>query len=133
MSMKVLAFGTFDLLHPGHRFVLTEAAKRGTLSVVVARDANVHRIKGRASVDDENARVENVRSVVPEATVLLGDPSDFLAPVRGVQPDLIVLGYDQKLPPGVTDDDFPCSVERLPAFEPEKHKTSILRQKGSSS
>ncbi len=128
MSTKVLVFGTFDLLHPGHRFVLMEARTRGELFVVVARDANVLKIKGHAPVDDEVVRAKNVRATVPDATVLLGDASDFLVPVRTVQPDLIVLGYDQKLPPGVTDDDFPCPMERLPAFEPEKHKTSILRK-----
>ncbi len=127
--MRVLAFGTFDLLHPGHRFVLAEAQKRGVLFVVIARDVNVMKIKSRAPIDDEETRAKNVRAVVPNATVLLGDVSDFLAPVRSVEPDLVILGYDQKLPPGVLDNDFPCPVERLPAFEPEMYKSSIIRAK----
>lgn len=127
--MKVLAFGTFDLLHEGHRFVLAEAAKRGDLHVVVARDANVAAIKGRSTVDDEATRVANVRAAAPGATVSLGDADDFLAPVRAVRPDLIVLGYDQKLPPGVRDEDLPCPVERLPSFHPETFKTSLIRAK----
>lgn len=125
--MRVLAFGTFDLLHPGHRFVLTEAAARGDLSVVVARDGNVKKIKGHAPTDSEESRLANVRAVVPNAEVFLGDPDDFLSPVRRVQPDLIILGYDQLLPPGVSEADFACPVKRLPAFEPDRYKSSLLR------
>lgn len=125
--MKVLVFGTFDLLHQGHRFVLTEAAKRGKLTVVVARDRNVRSIKGRYPVHDEEERASLVRGVVPAADVVLGDADDFLAPVRALDPDLILLGYDQDFPPGVTQKDLPCEVERLPAFHPETYKTSIIR------
>lgn len=125
--MKVLVFGTFDLLHPGHRFVLDAAGKRGELYVVVARDRTVERIKGRLPVHDEVERVSRVRAAAPAATVMLGSGNDFLEPVRAVRPDLIVLGYDQTLPPGVTESDLPCPTERLESFEPQKYKTSILR------
>ena len=128
--MKVLVFGTFDLLHPGHRFLLGEALKRGKLTVVVARDRNVQRIKGRFPVHDEDERLSLVRQAAPGATVVLGDAHDFLVPVKAVDPDLILLGYDQKLPPGMKEEDLPYEIERLPAFEPEKYKTSILRGLG---
>lgn len=125
---RVLVFGTFDLLHPGHRFVLSEAAKRGDLSVVVARDATVARIKKLKPHHPEEERAAMIREAFPAADVRLGsDGSDFLAPVRDIQPDLILLGYDQHLPPGVTEADLPCPVERLPAVEPEKWKSSLLR------
>jgi cytidyltransferase-like protein len=124
---KVLVFGTFDGLHPGHRFLLTEASKRGDLHVVIARDANVMRIKGLEAIQSEQVRLQALQEAFPTATVMLGDPQDFLAPLKKVQPDLILLGYDQRLPPGVTDADLGSSVERLPAFEPEKWKSSLLR------
>ncbi len=127
---RVLVFGTFDLLHPGHRFVLTEAQKRGDLHVVVARDATVARMKNLTPHHSEAERAAMIKAAFPEAQVRLGSgDGDFLAPVRDVQPDLIVLGYDQGLPPGVTETDFPCQVERLPAFEPDKWKSSLLRLK----
>ena len=125
--MRILVFGTFDLLHPGHRFVLDAAAKRGDVFVVVARDRTVERIKGRLPVHDEIERVSRVRTAAPAATVMLGSGNDFLEPVHAVRPDLILLGYDQTLPPGVTESDLPCPTERLGAFEPQKYKTSILR------
>ena len=124
---KVLVFGTFDLLHPGHRFLLTEAAKRGSLTVVVARDRNVQVIKGRFPVHDEDERMSHVRNAVPGAAVVLGSTEDFLSPVRAIDPDLILLGYDQDFPPGMKPDDLQCEVERLPSFHPEKYKTSLIR------
>ena len=125
--MKVLVFGTFDQLHPGHEFVLREASKRGDLHVVVALDKNVELIKGRRSVQNEKERQRVVQEVFPEARVLLGSSKDFLDPVREIQPDLILLGYDQKLPPGVKEADLPCEIERLEPFEPQHHKSSLNR------
>ena len=123
---RVLIFGTFDGLHPGHRFVIERARERGSVSAVVARDANVGKIKGRIPRQTETQRAEAIRKAYSDVDVLLGDATDFLVPVRSVKPDLILLGYDQRLPPGVTDADFPCPVERLPGFQPEKYKSSLL-------
>lgn len=126
--MRVLVFGTFDRLHPGHTHFLTEALKRGELSVVIARDRNVERIKKIQPTDDETARLHAVHLAVPDAQVILGDPEDFLAPVRRIQPDLILFGYDQRLPPGVREEDLPCATERLSPYHPEKFKSSIQRE-----
>jgi FAD synthetase len=126
--VKVLVFGTFDHFHPGHQFVLNQAQKRGELFVVIARDSNVKKLKNLSATWPEEKRMAAVQEAFPSAQVMMGDKEDFLAPVKAVQPDLILLGYDQKLPPGVTEADFPCPVERLPAFEPEKYKSSIIRK-----
>ena len=127
LPKKVLIFGTFDHFHPGHAFVVHEALKRGEVTVVVARDRNVQKIKGRTPDQSETDRMTSITHLFPGVTPILGDPDDFLAPVRAVQPDLILLGYDQKLPPGVGETDFPCPVERLPAYWPEKFKSSKRR------
>ena len=125
--MRVLTFGTFDHFHPGHRAYLEQAAKRGDLFVIVARDTSVQHIKGRISSQNETERLAGVRIAFPHATVLLGDPEDYLRPVRELKPDLILLGYDQKLPPGVSEEDLPCPVERAQPFAPETYKSSILK------
>ena len=126
--MKVLVFGTFDHLHPGHEFVLQQAQKRGQLHVVVARDVNVEKIKGRPPDETEEDRLKDVKSACPDCHPKLGDEEDFLVPVREIKPDLILLGYDQQLPPGVSEEDLPCPVERLSAFEPERWKSSLQRE-----
>ena len=128
--MRVMVFGTFDDLHPGHRFLLAHASERGDLTVVVARDANVARFKGRPPLEDEEFRAGAIRKAYPAANVVLGDADgDYLKVVRDHAPDLILLGYDQKLPPGVTEANFGVPVERLPAFEPHIHKSSLRRDK----
>ena len=123
--MKVLVFGTFDHLHPGHRFLLEAASKRGELHVVVARDETVKRIKGKLPDQKEDERVTAIQEAFPNTDVILGDTKEYLVPVQAINPDLIILGYDQKLPPGVSEVDFHCTVERLEAFEPEKYKSSL--------
>ena len=125
--LKVLVFGTFDHLHPGHRFLLTEASSRGDLHVVIARDQNVEKIKGHVPDQSEEERLRMIQKAFPSSHPVLGDPDDFLVPVHTIKPDLILLGYDQRLPPGVTEKDLPCPMERLPAFEPEKWKSSFRR------
>ena len=44
-------------------------------------------------------------------------------------PLALLLGYDQQLPPGVTEADLPCAVQRLPAYRPEEFKSSLLQEK----
>ncbi|HVW66521.1 MAG TPA: adenylyltransferase/cytidyltransferase family protein [Candidatus Peribacteraceae bacterium] len=127
--MRILVSGTFDDLHPGHLFLLTEAGKRGDLWVIVARDRNVERIKGRPPLQSEKERKSAIEKAFPKAHVVLGDEWDFLQPVREIDPDLILLGYDQKLPPDVSLYDLPYKIERLPAFKPEVYKSSLRRKK----
>ncbi len=126
--MRILVTGTFDDLHPGHQFLLEEASKRGELFVIIARDSTVEMIKGKAPLQLEDQRKRAIEEVFPAVHVLLGDEKDFLKPVLDVAPDLILLGYDQKLPPGMADADLPCKTERLPAFEPHIHKSSLRRE-----
>jgi FAD synthetase len=129
VKKRVLIFGTFDHFHPGHEFVVRSALERGSVTAVVARDATVERIKGKRPRQGEPERMRVIRERFEGLTVILGDAKDFLAPVRDVRPDLILLGYDQQLPPGITEKDLGADIERLPAYEPQKFKSSLMRQK----
>lgn len=122
-----MVFGTFDLLHEGHRFVFREAMKRGDVTVIVAQDQNVETIKGRRSVESSAIRMANIQREFPLMHVRAGDRTDFLQPIREHAPDLILLGYDQRLPPGIVESDLPCAIERLPAFDPHLYKSSLMR------
>lgn len=124
----VLTFGTYDVFHPGHDFFLREAAQHGErLVVIVARDSNVERIKGRAPHDNEQTRLRNVQNhpAVTEARLGYQEWGKHLQVLEDVQPDVICLGYDQhaKLPEG------PWDVHRLSAHYPEKYKSSLIRPK----
>lgn len=125
--MRVMVFGTFDDLHPGHRYLLARASERGELWVVVARDANVQTIKGHAPLQSEDVRMKAIAEAFPAAHVVPGDAVDYLTRIREGKPDLILLGYDQQLPPGITEGDLGVPVERVEAFEPHVHKSSLRR------
>lgn len=94
-GVTVVATGVFGILHPGHVLFLREAKKLGDkLIVIVARDRNVEKKKGRALIPEEQ-RLEVVKalSVVDEA--ILGDEKDTLEPIAEIRPDIVALGKDQ--------------------------------------
>ena len=126
---KALAFGTFDGLHPGHRFYLEEAAKYGELTVVVARDANVEKIKGRLPLRDENVRHKALLDAGYHAQ--LGSLTDRYAVFAEVRPDFICLGYDQpaseeKIREACSKIGLSATIVRIGAFKPEEYKSSLL-------
>jgi FAD synthetase len=90
----VVAQGTFDILHPGHVHYLSDAAAMGDdLHVIVARRQNVtHKSKPILS-DGQRRRMVASLAVVDE--VHLGHPEDIFVPIERIDPDVIVLGYDQ--------------------------------------
>ncbi len=96
---KVLVAGTFDIIHPGHIYLLREAAKHGDLYVIIARDSNVKRIKGRDPIFNEQCRLQLISSIRYVKRAVLGDKEDFLKPVLDIAPDLLVLGPDQPFDP----------------------------------
>ncbi|MDY6931735.1 MAG: adenylyltransferase/cytidyltransferase family protein, partial [Halobacteriota archaeon] len=69
--VRVLATGTFDILHPGHLTYFREAKKLGDeLIVIVARDVNVtHKPK---PIIPEEQRVEMVGALSIVDKVILG-------------------------------------------------------------
>ncbi|MCX8208061.1 MAG: DUF357 domain-containing protein [Sulfolobales archaeon] len=92
---RVLVAGTFDLLHPGHVYFLNRAYELGLPYVVVSRDVNVIRSKGRPPVMSELDRLTMVSSLKPVYKAVLGDTEDYLKPVVEIHPDVILLGPDQ--------------------------------------
>ena len=134
--VKVMVFGTFDLLHNGHRFFLRKAAELGDeLIVVVARNKSVEKIKGKPPVNDENMRREAVAELPFVSRAVLGnDIGRRYEIVKDEQPDVIVLGYDQK--PSEEDLKLALSgigakpdIVRIEAYKEEKFKSSKLRKK----
>jgi len=92
----VVATGVFDIIHPGHVLYLEEARKLGDrLVVIVARDENVRKRKGRQPIPEEQ-RLLVVKSLKPVDDAVLGDTDDLMKPVVELKPDVIALGYDQE-------------------------------------
>lgn len=98
----VIAFGSFDLLHPGHIAYLNDAKRLGDrLIVIVSRDESIRIIKHRKPVLDERARVQIVGSLRMVDSAVLGTRirkhSDIYNIFKRYKPDVIALGYDQKV------------------------------------
>ena len=90
------ANGCFDLIHPGHIRLLTEArAACDRLVVALNTDASVKRLKGPTRpVQSETARATVMASLAPVDLVVLFDEETPLALIRALRPDVLVKGAD---------------------------------------
>ena len=95
---RVLATGTFDLLHPGHLLYLERSKELGDeLVVIVARDVNVKHKPKPVIPEDQRLRMVQALKVVDLA--ILGDEKDIFRPIEQLRPDVITLGFDQHFNP----------------------------------
>lgn len=92
--VRVLATGTFDILHPGHLKYLSEAKALGDeLYVIVARESMIkHKPK---PVIPEEQRLAMVRALRMVDEAILGSEVDIFEPLHEIRPDLIALGQNQ--------------------------------------
>ena len=123
-----MAFGTFDILHPGHINFLKQAKKYGRLIVVIARDKTVKQVKGRLPRYSEKQRLKAVLSLNLADNAVLGSLIDKYAAIKKYKPDIIALGYDQNhFIDGLKN--LKIKIVRLKSYKPHKYKTSILKIK----
>jgi len=95
---KVMVTGTFEILHPGHIYLFKKASEYGKVYVVVSRDENVKRFKGREPIIDEKQRLEVVKSVRYVHKAMLGNPGENIFEIiKKIKPDIILLGPDQEV------------------------------------
>lgn len=121
--MRVVAQGTFDILHPGHLHYLEAAAEMGDeLHVIVARRSNVtHK---EQPILDARQRRDVVAALDPVDHAHVGDDEDIFVPIHDIDPDLIVLGHDQhhdesKLASALEHEGIDCEIERASGRTPE--------------
>ncbi len=94
---RVLVFGTFDILHPGHIYFLRQAKKYGDFLIVsLAREKYIKKIKGRRPRHSEIERKRLLESLKFVDKVVLGSKRDYLKHILRQKPDVIALGYDQE-------------------------------------
>jgi len=93
--VKVMATGTFDLLHLGHIYFLKEAKKLGNkLVVVVATDKTVRRLK-HEPINPQEIRLNIIKELKIVDEAFIGHEDDIYKIVNEIKPDIIALGYDQ--------------------------------------
>ncbi len=95
---RVLATGTFDILHPGHLFYLSQASALGDeLYVIVAR-AKMVKHKPKPLLPDLH-RLEMVQALGVVDRAVLGSETDIFEPLHEIRPDVVALGHDQHFDP----------------------------------
>jgi len=93
--VKVMASGTFDLIHLGHIYYLKEAKKLGDkIIVVVATDKTVRKLK-HEPINPENIRLNLVKELKIVDEAYLGYEDNMYEIVEEINPDVIAIGYDQ--------------------------------------
>lgn len=134
----VMAFGTFDLLHPGHEFFLRQAKKRGGyLIAIIARDLTVKKVKGKSPYHSEKERQQAILNLNLADKAIMGDLTDKYAAIKKFKPDIICLGYDQthftdQLEQKIKDLKLNTKIIRLKPFKPIQYKTSIIKNEKSN-
>ncbi|MDP3769325.1 MAG: adenylyltransferase/cytidyltransferase family protein [bacterium] len=131
---RVMVFGVFDRLHPGHCSFLEQAATFGEeLIVVVARDETVKQLKQKMPYQAEHERMYAVEQHPAVSRSILGDALlGAYEVIKNHKPDVICLGYDQKwlmqdLNNRIERGEI-ASVERIvmSSYEPYRFHTSLL-------
>src|SRR3989344_2466992 len=130
----VMCAGTFDIIHPGHLYYLSEAKKYGDkLVVVVARDDTSEKMKGKQPLHNEKERLEQVRSLEIVDEAVLGRHGNIFEIIQEIKPDFICLGYDQKVQKQELEDELKkrnikAEVIRISPYMQNVYKSSKLRK-----
>lgn len=137
-TTRILVFGTFDIIHPGHKHFFQQARDlvkepaRPYLIVSLARDKNVMRIKGKSPRATEKQRLAKIKALPEVDKAVLGALGDHIPPIVKLKPDIIALGYDQiayvrGLRSQLKKAGISPKIIRLKPHKAHKYKTSLLQ------
>ena len=131
---KVMCAGSFDIIHPGHLYYLSESKKYGDkLVAVVARDETSEAFKGKKPIHNEKERLEAVRMLKIVDKAILGNKGNIFDIIEEIKPDVICLGYDQNVQKQELEDELKkrgikSEVIRIGAYMPNIYKSSKIRK-----
>ena len=133
----VLAGGVFDIIHPGHIHTLNAAKALGDVLVVaVATDKTTKKMKKRPPLHSQELRCELVSSLSMVDKAVVGHEDDIFETVKEINPDIIVLGYDQIHQEKFIDDgckriNLNIEIVRLQSPVPDLSSSEIQKEYGS--
>ena len=132
---KVLVFGTFDNIHPGHVNFLKQARQYGEYLIAsVARDEFVLRIKGRAPIHSQEQRIRHVmQSGLIDAAYLSDEAQGSYSLVEKLGASVVCFGHDQieleeNFSDWLTRRSIKIRTVILKAYKPEKYKSSKMKK-----
>jgi D-beta-D-heptose 7-phosphate kinase/D-beta-D-heptose 1-phosphate adenosyltransferase len=95
---KTVAFtnGVFDILHPGHIFSLSQAAKEADyLIVAINSDDSVKKLKGNERpINQQDSRSLILASLLIVDAVIIFEEETPLELINAIKPDVLVKGGD---------------------------------------
>ncbi len=130
---KVLVGGVFSVLHPGHVFFLKKAKSLGDFLIVVVSSDRTALKKNGVLLRTARERRLGVEKTGIADRVIIGDDEDRFKVVEKENPDIIALGYDQKI-----DDKFKkrikesclnCKIVRIKGKFKDYSSSKLLRNK----
>lgn len=132
---RIMIFGTFDGLHPGHFNFFKQAralAKRCFLIVSIARDKNVIKIKNKRPFLNEKQRMILVKKCKLVDKAVLSGTKNHIPHIVKAYPDIIALGYDQKAYVKNLKKDLKnitVKIMRLKPYKEQVYKNNLLKIK----
>lgn len=135
-KVRIMVFGTFDMIHEGHENFFKQArelADESYLVVSVARDSIATRVRGYSPRNNEETRRAKLEEHPRVDEAVLGDEVGYMEHVVRVKPDIIALGYDQggeyveNLEKDLRAAGLSTRIVRMQSYKPETFKTSKLR------
>ncbi len=122
-----MCFGTFDNFHPGHLNYLQASKNLGDyLIVVVARDKNVFKIKGKEPKQNELERLQQIKKNNFVDKVVLGNIKNRLAVIEKYKPKILSFGYDQFFNEKAIREVFSGEIVIQKSFKPSVYKSSKI-------
>lgn len=134
--IKVMVFGSYDGLHPGHLDFFKQAKELGDYLIVsVGTDLNVEKFKGRKPLFTQDERLELISNLKIVDEAVMGAANDFYLEIQIHGPSFICLGYDQWAKEeevlaelskvGLSD----TKVVRMNAYQKDRAKSTIAKSK----
>lgn len=128
----VLTFGTFDLVHEGHKFFL-ESAKRywDVLVTILATDKSIEKFKNVKPMNSIEKRKEDLHKLWVSDIIWVWDENNPLKWIELYSPCVVCLWYDQIWYSNELAEykkQYNIEIVRLPSFKADIYKSSKLKK-----
>lgn len=128
--MKILIFGKFDILHPGHIFLINQAKAKGEVTAVLESDQAIKRHHNFLPFYNQDQRAKELENF--GLKVYLRQEQTYTDILDDLQPDFLYLGHDQELllkefTAVQNSQSYKFDIKIIKDFHPELFKSSRLR------
>lgn len=133
MIEKIMLFGSFDGIHPGHEYLINRARDISpNIILIIAHDQVIIDIKKQNPIYNLTKRISHLQEKFADITIVAGDTQVGLwSAIKEYRPNTIMVGYDQhglKRALESIKDKYGFIIIKADPYHPEKYKSSLLRK-----